>query len=60
LNEYNIKVKTFSSFELDAFMVQTEDLVVGNYRLLETSDNIVFPVNTHIRLLITASDVIHS
>ncbi len=32
----------------------------GDVRLLETDNNVVVPVNTKIRLLTTASDVIHS
>ncbi len=47
-------------FAFDATMVATEDLQPGQNRLLDTDNYVVLPVNTKIRLLITAGDVIHS
>ena len=48
------------NFVIDAFMVEDEDLQPGQLRLLETDERIVVPVDTTIRLLITADDVIHA
>ena len=48
------------NFTFDATMVATEDLQPGQNRLLETDNYVVLPVNTKVRLLITASDVLHS
>ncbi len=50
------------NFTFDAFMVADEDIDVsaGQHRLLETDNRVVVPVETNIRLLTTASDVIHS
>lgn len=44
----------------DSYMLQEDDLEIGQFRLLEVDNRIVVPTNTHIRLLITASDVLHS
>ena len=44
----------------DSYMVQENDLEIGQFRLLEVDNRIVVPVNSHIRVLITASDVLHS
>ncbi len=44
----------------DSYMVPTNDLVKGSFRLLEVDNRVVLPINTHIRLLVTASDVLHS
>jgi cytochrome c oxidase subunit 2 len=41
-------------------MIKEEDLTLGNLRLLDVDNYIMLPINTTIRLLITASDVIHS
>jgi cytochrome c oxidase subunit 2 len=41
-------------------MVPDEDLQEGQKRLLDTDNAVVLPVDTNIRLLITASDVLHS
>jgi cytochrome c oxidase subunit 2 len=47
-------------FTFDANMVADEDLQPGQPRLLQTDYAIVLPVDTRIRILVTASDVIHS
>lgn len=44
----------------DSYMVQESDLEIGQFRLLEVDNRIVVPTNSHIRVLITASDVLHS
>jgi len=44
----------------DAYMVADADLEPGQLRLLTTDTAVVLPVDTSIRLLSTASDVIHS
>lgn len=41
-------------------MVPTEDLEMGQLRLLEVDNRVVLPVQTHIRVIITAADVLHS
>lgn len=48
------------NFTFDATLVPEEDLKEGELRLLTTDNKVVLPVNTKIRLLITASDVLHS
>ena len=44
----------------DAFMVPDDELSEGQVRLLATDESVVVPVDTNIRLLVTADDVIHS
>jgi cytochrome c oxidase subunit 2 len=48
------------SFGFDSYLVSTDDLTVGAFRLLEVDNRVVLPVNTHIRLLVSAADVLHS
>jgi heme/copper-type cytochrome/quinol oxidase subunit 2 len=50
------------SLNIESYMIATNDLQAGSgaFRLLEVDNRIVLPVNSHIRLLITASDVLHS
>jgi len=47
-------------FEFDAVMLTEDELQPGQKRLLDTDNPVVLPVNTNIRLLITAADVLHS
>jgi cytochrome c oxidase subunit 2 len=48
------------SLNFDSYMIATDDLTSGTFRLLEVDNRIVLPENTHIRLLITSADVLHS
>jgi len=36
------------------------DLELGQFRLLEVDNKVVIPTDTHIRLIVTGADVIHS
>jgi len=44
----------------DSYMIQEEDLDLGQFRLLEVDNRTIVPTNTHIRVIITSSDVLHS
>lgn len=48
------------NFAFDANLVQDEDLKPGQKRMMTTDNPVVLPVGKKIRLLMTASDVIHS
>ena len=50
----------YPSLVYTAVMVAEEDLVLGDIRLLETDWRVSLPVRTHIRILVTAGDVLHS
>lgn len=50
----------FSNLEFDSYILQTPDLQPGDYRLLEVDNRAVLPILAEIRVLVTASDVIHS
>jgi cytochrome c oxidase subunit 2 len=44
----------------DSYMLPEESLMEGGLRLLEVDNRVVLPIHTHIRVLTTASDVLHS
>jgi len=57
----------YSDFELqsgsinfDSYIIPEDELEIGELRLLEVDNRVVLPFKTHIRLLITAADVLHS
>nr|YP_010242269.1 cytochrome c oxidase subunit II [Torpedo marmorata]QTJ25402.1 cytochrome c oxidase subunit II [Torpedo marmorata] len=50
----------YENLEFDSYMIQTEDLNPGQFRLLETDHRMVVPMESPIRMLITAEDVLHS
>jgi heme/copper-type cytochrome/quinol oxidase subunit 2 len=41
-------------------MIAEDDLEEGQLRLLEVDNPIYLPVGTHVRLLVTSEDVLHS
>jgi|TARA_B110000902_G_C14129798_1_gene521540 cytochrome c oxidase subunit 2 len=48
------------SINFDSYMIPEEDLTTdGPLRLLEVDNRIVLPINTHIRVIVTAADVLH-
>jgi cytochrome c oxidase subunit 2 len=44
----------------DSYMLATDDLQEGQLRLLDVDNRVILPINTHIRVLVTAQDVLHS
>jgi len=48
------------SLAFDSYMLDEAELNTGDLRLLEVDNEAVLPVNTHIRIMLTASDVLHS
>lgn len=55
----NMSVRSSETLAFDSYMTPTAELVKGSFRLLEVDNRVVLPTDTHIRLLITAADVIH-
>nr|YP_009183435.1 cytochrome c oxidase subunit II [Acrossocheilus yunnanensis]ALM88045.1 cytochrome c oxidase subunit II [Acrossocheilus yunnanensis] len=50
----------YEDLAFDAYMVPTQDLAPGQFRLLETDHRMVIPVQSPIRILVSAEDVLHS
>jgi cytochrome c oxidase subunit 2 len=49
-----------SEINFDSYMIPTEELSLGQFRLLEVDNAVVLPTHTHVRVIITAADVLHS
>nr|YP_010426211.1 cytochrome c oxidase subunit II [Geoclemys hamiltonii]USL48207.1 cytochrome c oxidase subunit II [Geoclemys hamiltonii]WBR37754.1 cytochrome c oxidase subunit II [Geoclemys hamiltonii] len=47
-------------FEFDSYMIPTEYLPNGCYRLLEVDHRMVVPMEVQVRVLVSAEDVLHS
>lgn len=58
-SDYSI-IDGTSTLGFDSYMKNEADLHEGEFRLLETDQRVILPHNTHIRLLITSADVLHS
>jgi len=46
--------------KFDSYMIPEAELSFGSLRLLEVDNALVLPINTHIRFLISSTDVLHS
>jgi cytochrome c oxidase subunit 2 len=48
------------SIAFDAYLVPEDELEKGELRLLEVDNRVLVPTDTHVRVLVTSSDVLHS
>lgn len=63
LSDYSTCVTGDNNIKYNCYMMVLEGLpenIKGYFRLLETNRRILFPIKTHLRLYVTAADVLHS
>jgi cytochrome c oxidase subunit 2 len=58
--DYEVGKKGENQIEFSAYMVPTEELLLGQKRLYEVSETLYLPVGVKIKLGVTSADVIHS
>ena len=52
--------ETGENIDFDSYMIPESDLELGQFRLLDVDNKVVLPVDTHIRIIVTGADVLHS
>nr|AXY66805.1 cytochrome c oxidase subunit II [Lymantria xylina]BAO50849.1 cytochrome c oxidase subunit II [Lymantria xylina]BBJ21194.1 cytochrome c oxidase subunit II [Lymantria xylina]BBJ21195.1 cytochrome c oxidase subunit II [Lymantria xylina]BBJ21196.1 cytochrome c oxidase subunit II [Lymantria xylina] len=57
---WSYEYSDFKNIEFDSYMVKSNDMKLNNFRLLDVDNRIVLPMNNQIRIMVTATDVIHS
>nr|ABY55865.1 cytochrome oxidase subunit II [Cyclotrachelus ovulum] len=57
---WSYEYSDFKKIEFDAYMIPMNELKNNNFRLLDVDNRVILPFNTQIRVLATATDVIHS
>lgn len=57
---WSYEYSDFSDLEFDSYILPSDDLNPGQFRLLEVDNRAILPIFTETRVLITAADVIHS
>uniref|UniRef100_A0AAU6PWU7 Cytochrome c oxidase subunit 2 n=1 Tax=Neopsylla dispar fukienensis TaxID=3129005 RepID=A0AAU6PWU7_9NEOP len=57
---WSYEYSDFNSIEFDSYMIPTKELNLNHFRLLDVDNRVTLPINSQIRILITASDVLHS
>nr|QLY89505.1 cytochrome c oxidase subunit II [Empis livida] len=57
---WSYEYSDFLNIEFDSYMIPTNEMPADGFRLLDVDNRIVLPMNSQIRILVTAADVIHS
>lgn len=57
---WSYEYSDFLSIEFDSYIIPTNELEPGDFRLLDVDHRVVLPTQTDVRILITSDDVIHS
>ena len=57
---WSYEYSDFLNLEFDSYIIPTNELNPGEFRLLEVDHRVVLPTHTDIRILVTSADVIHS
>lgn len=52
--------ENYESINFDSYMIPEEDLDKGHLRLVEVDNRMVVPIQTHVRVIVSAADVLHS
>lgn len=50
----------YNSINFESYMIPTDELSIGQLRLLEVDNRLILPSQTTIRVIVTAADVLHS
>nr|QCS26473.1 cytochrome c oxidase subunit II [Pachyhynobius shangchengensis] len=57
---WSYEFTNYENLMFDSYMTPTQDLLPGQFRLLEVDNRMVVPMESPIRMLISAEDVLHS
>nr|YP_009558815.1 cytochrome c oxidase subunit II [Nanosesarma minutum]QBA83264.1 cytochrome c oxidase subunit II [Nanosesarma minutum] len=57
---WSYEYSDFLQMEFDSYMIPSNELQTSEFRLLDVDNRTILPMNTQIRVLISAADVIHS
>nr|YP_010586742.1 cytochrome c oxidase subunit II [Papilio natewa]UZZ44656.1 cytochrome c oxidase subunit II [Papilio natewa] len=57
---WSYEYSDFNNVEFDSYMINYEKSNINNFRLLDVDNRIILPMNNQIRIMVTATDVIHS
>nr|YP_009353133.1 cytochrome c oxidase subunit II [Brahmaea hearseyi]AOV83392.1 cytochrome c oxidase subunit II [Brahmaea hearseyi] len=57
---WSYEYSDFPNIEFDSYMIPSNELSLNGFRLLDVDNRIILPMNNQIRIMVTATDVIHS
>nr|YP_010287626.1 cytochrome c oxidase subunit II [Botyodes principalis]UKT61957.1 cytochrome c oxidase subunit 2 [Botyodes principalis] len=57
---WSYEYSDFNNIEFDSYMTPINEMNNNSFRLLDVDNRIILPMNNQIRIMVTATDVIHS
>nr|YP_010164362.1 cytochrome c oxidase subunit II [Scyra compressipes]QRM82000.1 cytochrome c oxidase subunit 2 [Scyra compressipes] len=57
---WSYEYSDFLNVEFDSYMIPSNESTLSSFRLLDVDNRTILPLNTQIRIIISAADVIHS
>lgn len=57
---WSYEYSDFLQVEFDSYMIPYHEMNNDGFRLLDVDNRVVLPINTQVRILVTAADVLHS
>nr|YP_009527948.1 cytochrome c oxidase subunit II [Plutella australiana]AYN50561.1 cytochrome c oxidase subunit II [Plutella australiana] len=57
---WSYEYSDFNNIQFDSYMIPSNDLKINDFRLLDVDNRIILPMNNQIRIMVSATDVIHS
>nr|YP_010414122.1 cytochrome c oxidase subunit II [Notiophilus quadripunctatus]URQ84664.1 cytochrome c oxidase subunit 2 [Notiophilus quadripunctatus] len=57
---WSYEYSDFKKLEFDTYMIPINEMENNNFRLLDVDNRIILPFNSQIRILVSATDVLHS
>nr|UPX88696.1 cytochrome c oxidase subunit II [Cychrus caraboides] len=57
---WSYEYSDFKKLEFDSYMIPVNEMENSNFRLLDVDNRIILPFNSQIRILVSATDVLHS
>ena len=57
---WSYEYSDFLNLEFDSYIIPINEISPHNFRLLDVDNRIILPINSQIRIIVSAADVIHS
>nr|YP_010580001.1 cytochrome c oxidase subunit II [Chironomus javanus]UZS77040.1 cytochrome c oxidase subunit II [Chironomus javanus] len=57
---WSYEYSDFSGIEFDSYMIPQNEMSLDTFRLLDVDNRVILPINNQIRILVSATDVLHS
>nr|AMW68075.1 cytochrome c oxidase subunit II [Podallea sp. YW-2016] len=57
---WSYEYSDFLNVEFDSYMIPSNEMNLDSFRLLDVDNRTILPMNTQIRIIVTAADVLHS